>query len=106
MHKNDRDGKQKNGLKVTSNPWTYDHKMQSGQVVKSKHHTEKPWQYIHIPEEKRKKKNQPTKNTLDDKVLKDIRKWSNKNSRKKGEKKKAYEVNKDNRSNRTEHWPH
>ena len=36
MHKNERDGKWKNGLKVTSNPWTHDHKMQSGQVVKSK----------------------------------------------------------------------
>ena len=36
MHKNERDGKWKNGLKVKSNPWTHDHKMQSGQVVKSK----------------------------------------------------------------------
>ena len=36
MHKNERDGKWKNGLKVTSNPWTHYHKMQSGQVVKSK----------------------------------------------------------------------
>ena len=36
MHKNERDGKWKNGLKVTNNPWTDDHKMQSGQVVKSK----------------------------------------------------------------------
>ena len=91
-----------------SNSWNIDRLIISKPKVQSsqKHHTEKPWQYIHIPEEKRKKKNQPTKNTLDDKVLKDIRKWSNKNSRKKGEKKKAYEVNKDNRSNRTEHWPH
>ena len=36
MHKTERDGKWKNDLKVTSNSWTHDHKMQSGQVVKSK----------------------------------------------------------------------
>ena len=36
MHKNERVGKWKDGLKVTNDPWTHDHKMKGGQVVKSK----------------------------------------------------------------------
>ena len=36
MHKNERDRKWKNGIKVASNSWIHDHKMQSELVVKSK----------------------------------------------------------------------
>ena len=35
MHKSEKDGKWRNNINVTSNPWTHDYKMKSGKVVKS-----------------------------------------------------------------------